>query len=77
MMVARSASENASPRTPLGHAQHPFDMALDDVLSKMPKKIFTSDRADVSAITAPLVLPEGETVRSSLDRVLRLLSVGL
>jgi phosphoribosylformylglycinamidine synthase len=63
---------------PAGEAQpqHPFDMALDDVLSKMPKKIFVSDRADATAVTAPLVVPSGETVRSSLDRVLRLLSVG-
>ena len=37
----------------------------------------TSNRkADTAAVTAPLVLPDGETVRSSLDRVLRLLSVG-
>lgn len=54
--------------------RHPFDMALADILTEMPKKIFVSDRQKSTLV--PFAAPEGTTVRSALDRVLRLLSVG-
>ena len=40
----------------------------------MPKKVFVSDRRPTALV--PLAFPAGTTVRSALDRVLRLLSVG-
>jgi len=52
----------------------PVNLELDHVLGKMPQKTFTSDRTG-SPGQEP-ALPEGLSVRSALDRVLRLLSVG-
>ncbi len=52
----------------------PVDLELEKVLGEMPKKIFHLDRTDVSL--APLNLPPDLLVRSALERVLRLLSVG-
>eukprot|EP00039_Didymoeca_costata_P009999 m.133495 g.133495 ORF g.133495 m.133495 type:complete len:1332 (+) comp14673_c1_seq5:165-4160(+) len=54
--------------------QLPFDMSLDDVLSKMPAKVFKSDRT--KKVLKPLDFPEDVTPRKALDRVLRLMSVG-
>lgn len=52
----------------------PVDLPLELVLGKMPQKTFVDDHKEASL--KPLVLPEGTTVASALDRVLRLLSVG-
>ncbi len=52
----------------------PVNLELDHVLGKMPQKTFTSQRARFEG--EELSLPKGLTVRSALDRVLRLLSVG-
>lgn len=52
----------------------PVDLPLELVLGKMPQKTFVDNH--VEAKLEPLVLPEGTTVASALDRVLRLLSVG-
>jgi phosphoribosylformylglycinamidine synthase len=52
----------------------PVNLELDHVLGKMPRKTFISDRAGIMG--KKVSLPEGLTVRSALDRVLRLLSVG-
>jgi len=51
------------------------DLSLERVLGKMPPKTFSSSRA-LRTWLRPFALPEGETVASALDRVLRLLSVG-
>lgn len=55
-------------------SQPPFDMPLELVLGKMPQKVFT-DSSKVRLLL-PLQLPEGESVRSALERVLRLMDVG-
>jgi len=52
----------------------PVNLELDAVLGDMPRKVFEVDR--VAPELRPLELPEGTTVESALDRVLRLLSVG-
>ncbi len=52
----------------------PVDLDLDDVLGDMPQKSFSFDR--VRPVLEPLSLPDGLTVRTALERVLRLLSVG-
>ena len=52
----------------------PVDLPLELVLGKMPQKTFTDSHVDGKLV--PLELPDGTTVRSALDRVLRLLSVG-
>ncbi len=52
----------------------PVDLALDDVLGDMPQKHFELLRAQPRL--APLELPRDLDVRTALERVLRLLSVG-
>jgi phosphoribosylformylglycinamidine synthase len=52
----------------------PVNLELDKVLGAMPQKTFHSTRSDIA--TRSLQLPPELTVRDSLDRVLRLLSVG-
>ena len=52
----------------------PVDLPLELVLGKMPQKTFTDSHVD-NKLEA-LKLPEGTTVKSAVDRVLRLLSVG-
>ena len=52
----------------------PVDLPLELVLGKMPQKTFTDSHVD-NKLEA-LKLPEGATVKSAVDRVLRLLSVG-
>ncbi len=52
----------------------PVNLELDHVLGKMPQKTFTSDRAGLRG--EEVSLPQGLTVRSALERVLRLMSVG-
>lgn len=52
----------------------PEHLELAKVLGDMPQKIFNLDRK--KSVLKPLDLPEDLTVRTALDRVLRLLSVG-
>ena len=52
----------------------PVDLPLELVLGKMPQKTFIDSHVETQL--KPLSLPEGTTVASALDRVLRLLSVG-
>ena len=52
----------------------PVDLPLELVLGKMPQKTFTDNHIDCKL--EPLTLPDGTTVRTALDHVLRLLSVG-
>ncbi len=52
----------------------PVNMDLEAVLGDMPQKSFELER--VPPKLEPLKLPDGLTVRTALDRVLRLLSVG-
>lgn len=52
----------------------PVDLPLELVLGKMPQKTFVDNHSTMEL--KPLELPEGTTVSSALDRVLRLLSVG-
>ncbi|MEW6600159.1 MAG: phosphoribosylformylglycinamidine synthase, partial [Nitrospirota bacterium] len=52
----------------------PVNLDLDKILGDMPQKTFHLDRVGLKP--EPLKLPEGTTLRDSLDRVLRLLSVG-
>ncbi|MDA8083829.1 MAG: phosphoribosylformylglycinamidine synthase [Nitrospiraceae bacterium] len=52
----------------------PVNLDLERILGDMPNKTFVLER--VKRELAPLVLPEGLTVREALDRVLRLVSVG-
>ncbi|KAL7538615.1 hypothetical protein ACHAXR_008688 [Thalassiosira sp. AJA248-18] len=52
----------------------PVDLPLELVLGKMPQKTFKDSHTDNKL--EPLKLPEGTTVKSAVDRVLRLLSVG-
>jgi phosphoribosylformylglycinamidine synthase len=62
----------------------PFDLELDHVLGKMPRKTFTSNRVKIDAKPLSLSLSlEAKTesdhnaaTKAILDRVLRLLSVG-
>ncbi len=52
----------------------PVNLELSKVLGDMPQKVFNLDGK--ATTLRPLNLPDGLTVRSALDRVLRLLSVG-
>ena len=52
----------------------PVNLELAKVLGDMPQKIFRLDRK--KAVLKPLKLPADLTIRTALDRVLRLLSVG-
>ena len=52
----------------------PVDLPLELVLGDMPQKTFIDSHVETKL--QPFVLPEGTTVASALDRVLRLLSVG-
>ncbi|MGE5173549.1 MAG: phosphoribosylformylglycinamidine synthase [Betaproteobacteria bacterium] len=52
----------------------PENLELAKVLGDMPQKVFRLDRK--KAVLKPLALPKDLTVRTALDRVLRLLSVG-
>jgi len=52
----------------------PEDLDLAEVLGNIPQKTFEDRRVDMGL--KPLELPDGLTVRSALERVLRLLSVG-
>jgi phosphoribosylformylglycinamidine synthase len=52
----------------------PENLELAKVLGDMPQKIFKLDRQ--KRMLKPLEFPQGLTVRSALDRVLRLVSVG-
>jgi len=54
----------------------PVDLPLELVLGKMPQKTFIDNRVEGEGRLTPLSLPDGTTVVSALDRVLRLLSVG-
>lgn len=63
-VVVRDSSDGSTP----------VDLPLELVLGKMPQKTFTDSHLDGKLV--PLTLPDGTTVRSALDRVLRLLSVG-
>ena len=57
-----------------GEAETPFDMPLSLVLGKMPQKSFTFKSPSVHLL--PLQLPEGTTVTTALQRVLKLVDVG-
>ena len=52
----------------------PFDLPLSLVLGKMPQKVF--EFITVPGVLVPFVLPESETIKSALVRVLKLLDVG-
>jgi phosphoribosylformylglycinamidine synthase len=52
----------------------PENLELAKVLGDMPQKIFKLDRQ--KRTLKPIEIPQGMTVRSALDRVLRLVSVG-
>ena len=52
----------------------PVDLPLELVLGKMPQKTFVDSHTEMKL--EPLNLPDGTTVASALDRVLRLISVG-
>eukprot|EP01127_Copromyxa_protea_P020281 TRINITY_DN675_c0_g1_i1.p1 TRINITY_DN675_c0_g1~~TRINITY_DN675_c0_g1_i1.p1 ORF type:complete len:1177 (-),score=273.79 TRINITY_DN675_c0_g1_i1:121-3651(-) len=52
----------------------PVDLPLEQVLGKMPRKVFNSKRPNFASPS--FALPEGATLESSLDRVLKLLGVG-
>ncbi len=52
----------------------PVDLELNEVLGNVPTKTFTDSR--IRAPLAPLLLPQGLTVRQALSNVLRLLAVG-
>ena len=52
----------------------PVDLPLELVLGDMPQKVFVDKHTQIEL--KPVSLPEGTTVASALDRVLRLLSVG-
>ncbi|PRP85385.1 phosphoribosylformylglycinamidine synthase [Planoprotostelium fungivorum] len=52
----------------------PVDLPLEKVLGKMPAKVFPSNH--VETVLAPISIPQEETLQSSLQRVLRNLSVG-
>ncbi len=52
----------------------PVDLDLEKVLGEMPKKTFDLKR--IHNNLTPLSLPDKLTIKASLDRVLRLLSVG-
>lgn len=52
----------------------PVDLPLELVLGKMPQKTFVDSHTEMKL--EPLSLPDGTTVPSALDRVLRLISVG-
>ena len=52
----------------------PVNLDLEKILGDIPQKTFRLERIEPKL--APLVLPEGITVKDALDRVLRLVSVG-
>eukprot|EP00466_Bigelowiella_natans_P016183 jgi/Bigna1/74891/fgenesh1_pg.31_\ len=52
----------------------PVDLALEDVLGKLPPKTFKSNT--LTAELDPFKIPSGTTVKDVLGRVLRLVSVG-
>ncbi|CAG9820256.1 unnamed protein product [Phaedon cochleariae] len=54
-------------------SQTPFNLELEHVLGKMPRKVFNLERN--TAIYKELVFPEALSIFQSLDRVLRLPSV--
>ncbi|XP_018052547.1 PREDICTED: phosphoribosylformylglycinamidine synthase isoform X3 [Atta colombica] len=54
-------------------SKHPVNLELEVILGKMPRKVFKLH--DVSVQKFPMKLPDGLTVLSALDRVLRLPSV--
>mmetsp|Transcript_20104 Transcript_20104/g.28025 ORF Transcript_20104/g.28025 Transcript_20104/m.28025 type:complete len:1185 (+) Transcript_20104:645-4199(+) len=56
------------------NGKKPVDLDLKDVLGKLPPKTFKSNT--LVAELEPFKLPSGTTVKSVLDRVLRLVSVG-
>ena len=78
---ARSRSSAPSPATATSCSStnrtgpYPENLELSKVLGDMPQKVFTLDRKKTTL--KPLELPKDLTVRKALDRVLRLLSVGL
>ncbi|KMQ92446.1 phosphoribosylformylglycinamidine synthase [Lasius niger] len=57
----------------LDDSKHPVNLELEVILGKMPRKIFNLDK--ISPQRFPMKLPDGLTVLSALDRVLRLPSV--
>lgn len=57
----------------LDSKKHPVNLELEVILGKMPRKVF--NLCDVPLQKFPLKLPDGLTVLSALDRVLRLPSV--
>ncbi|XP_012220316.2 phosphoribosylformylglycinamidine synthase-like [Linepithema humile] len=57
----------------LDSSKHPVNLELDVILGKMPRKVFNLQK--VSPPRFPMSLPDGLTVPSALDRVLRLPSV--
>jgi phosphoribosylformylglycinamidine synthase len=63
-VVVRDSKDNSTP----------VDLPLELVLGKMPQKTFVDNHR--SDKLEPLMIPEGTSVESALDRVLRLLSVG-
>ena len=67
------ASDNVHAHSLRAGIEKPVDLDLKHVLADMPRKVFKSDRQP--SVLLPLKLPEVD-VRSHLDRVLRLLSVG-
>lgn len=52
----------------------PFNLNLDHVLGKMPRKVYKLDRK--TTVCKPLVLPDDISIYKALERVLRLPSVG-
>jgi phosphoribosylformylglycinamidine synthase len=52
----------------------PVDLVLDHVLGEVPQKTFELERGQSTHV--PLQLPDGTDVKQTLERVLRLLSVG-
>ncbi|KYN43813.1 Phosphoribosylformylglycinamidine synthase [Trachymyrmex septentrionalis] len=57
----------------LDSSKHPVNLELEVILGKMPRKVFKLH--DISVQKLPMKLPNGLTVLSALDRVLRLPSV--
>ncbi|XP_018377307.1 PREDICTED: phosphoribosylformylglycinamidine synthase [Trachymyrmex cornetzi] len=57
----------------LDSSKHPVNLELEVILGKMPRKVFKLH--DMSVQKFPINLPDGLTVLSVLDRVLRLPSV--
>lgn len=57
----------------LDNSKHPVNLDLEVILGKMPRKVFNLDK--ISPQKFLMKLPDGLTVLSALDRVLRLPSV--